>query len=74
MGKVTESEEVSRRLETKRDDNCGESMQDNFVDNQAQGTVVDRLRGAVGTWFGLSGDTQSQAPNLKLLNSRMVII
>lgn len=60
MGKVTESEEVLRRLETKRDDNCGESMQENFV--QAQGSVVDRLRGAVGTWFGLSGDPQSQAP------------
>ncbi|KAK9994481.1 hypothetical protein SO802_024184 [Lithocarpus litseifolius] len=61
MGKVTESEEVARRLETKTDENCGESMQESFVDNQAQGSVVDRLRGAVGTWFGLSGDTQSQA-------------
>ena len=37
-------------------------MQESFVDNQAQGSVVDRLRGAVGTWFGLSGDPQSQAP------------
>ncbi|XP_030934400.1 low-temperature-induced 65 kDa protein-like [Quercus lobata] len=62
MGKVTESEEVARRLETERDENCGESMQESFVDNQAQGSVVDRLRGAVGTWFGLSGDPQSQAP------------
>ncbi|KAK7828879.1 low-temperature-induced 65 kda protein [Quercus suber] len=48
MGKVTESEEVARRLETKRDENCGESVQESFVDNQAQGSVVDRLRGAVG--------------------------
>ena len=32
------------------------------MDNQAQGSVVDRLRGAVGTWFGLSGDPQSQTP------------
>ncbi|KAF3955893.1 hypothetical protein CMV_018939 [Castanea mollissima] len=62
MGKVTESEEVSRQLETKRDENCGESMQESFLDNQAQGSVVDRLRGAVGTWFGLSGDPQSQVP------------
>ncbi|XP_065619517.1 low-temperature-induced 65 kDa protein-like [Quercus suber] len=62
MGKVTESEEVARRLETKRDENCGESVQESFVDNQAQGSVVDRLRGAVGTWFGLSGDPQSQTP------------
>ncbi|KAK7829074.1 low-temperature-induced 65 kda protein [Quercus suber] len=45
MGKVTESEEVARRLETKRDENCGESVQESFVDNQAQGSVVDRLRG-----------------------------
>ena len=37
-------------------------MQESFVDNQAQGSVVDRLRGAVGTWFGLSGDPQSQTP------------
>ena len=62
MGKVTESEEVALRLETKRDENCGESMQESFVDNQAQGSVVDRFKGVVGTWFGLSGDRQSQTP------------
>uniref|UniRef100_A0A2N9GNV1 Uncharacterized protein n=1 Tax=Fagus sylvatica TaxID=28930 RepID=A0A2N9GNV1_FAGSY len=50
MGKVTESEEVARRLGT------------------GKGIVVDKLKGAVGSWFGLD-QSQSQAPHQQSLGS-----
>ncbi|KAH7557629.1 hypothetical protein JRO89_XS11G0193200 [Xanthoceras sorbifolium] len=53
MGKVTESEEVARRLGTTKDDH------DPGVGNKG---MVDTIKGAVGSWFG-KGD-QSQVSQL----------
>jgi hypothetical protein len=77
MGKVTESEEVARRLGTGEDENYGEKrMQSSYldsqgkgvVDGQGKGIVVDKLKGAVGSWFGLD-QSQSQAPHQQSLGS-----
>ncbi|XP_059669367.1 low-temperature-induced 65 kDa protein [Cornus florida] len=59
MGKVTESEEVARRLGT---DNEGTRNYkgDGFSGNMSTTKgVVDRLKGAVGTWFGKPSESQS---------------
>lgn len=63
VGKVTESKEVASRLGTNtKDENYGKKTQSSDLDS-SQGTgVVDKLRGAVGSWFGLGGESQSQVP------------
>uniref|UniRef100_A0A2N9GJG9 Low-temperature-induced 65 kDa protein n=1 Tax=Fagus sylvatica TaxID=28930 RepID=A0A2N9GJG9_FAGSY len=77
MGKVTESEEVARRLGTSEDENYGEKrMQSSnldspgkgVVDGQGKGTMVGKLKGAVGSWFG-SDQSQSQSPHQQSLDS-----
>jgi hypothetical protein len=60
VGKVTESKEVASRLGTK-DENYGKRTQSSYLDSQGTG-VVDKLKGAVGSWFRLRGESQSQVP------------
>ncbi|XP_035550854.1 low-temperature-induced 65 kDa protein-like isoform X1 [Juglans regia] len=59
MGKVTESEEVARQLGTKEDNSC-QGMQSSDVNNSQEKGVVDKFKGAVGSWFGLGGESQPQ--------------
>ncbi|KAF3626023.1 hypothetical protein FXO38_29481 [Capsicum annuum] len=61
MGKVTESEEVERRLgpigNTMKEEN-GASGETQVGESFGQG-VVDRVKGAVSTWFGKGGEAQT---------------
>ncbi|OIT21700.1 PREDICTED: low-temperature-induced 65 kDa protein-like [Nicotiana attenuata] len=61
MGKVTESEEVERRLgpieHTKKEED-GASGETQVGEGFGQG-VVDRLKDAVTTWLGKGGETQT---------------
>ncbi|XP_041002849.1 low-temperature-induced 65 kDa protein [Juglans microcarpa x Juglans regia] len=59
MGKVTESGEVARQLGTKEDNSC-QGMQSSDVNNSQEKGVVDKFKGAVGSWFGLGGESQPQ--------------
>lgn len=62
MGKVTESEEVKRRLgsieDTKKEEEDGASGETQVGEGFGQG-VVDRLKGAVSTWLGKGGEAQT---------------
>ncbi|KDO60004.1 hypothetical protein CISIN_1g007806mg [Citrus sinensis] len=55
MGKVTESEEVARRLGTTEHDTSNEGIDSSFVNNSNMG-VVGKIKGAVGSWFGGKGE------------------
>ncbi|EXC15981.1 hypothetical protein L484_015784 [Morus notabilis] len=55
VGKVTESEEVARKLGTgdERDD---EKEQSSNVNQAGEKSVVDKVKGTVGSWLGFGGD------------------
>lgn len=55
LGKVTESEEVKRRLGGLEEKDRG--SQESFASNSEKG-VVDKLKDAVGSWFGTTGENQ----------------
>ncbi|KAM3320024.1 low-temperature-induced 65 kDa protein [Capsicum chacoense] len=67
MGKVTESEEVERRLgpigNTMKEEN-GASGETQVGEGFGQG-VVDRVKGAVSTWFGKGGEAQTASGIIK---------
>ncbi|KAK4734514.1 hypothetical protein R3W88_008775 [Solanum pinnatisectum] len=62
MGKVTESVEVERRLgpieHTKKEEEVGASGETKVGENFGQG-VMDRVKGAVGTWLGKGVEAQA---------------
>ncbi|KAG6660436.1 hypothetical protein CIPAW_03G106300 [Carya illinoinensis] len=57
-GKGTEAE-VARQLGTK-EDNYNQGMQSSDVNNSPGKGMVNTLKGAVGSWFGLGGESQPQ--------------
>lgn len=61
-GKVTESEEVARRLSTEKKPaaDSGDVKFDSSSNVSSGSGMVDRLRGAVSSWFGRGGDSQNQ--------------
>ncbi|XP_031288260.1 low-temperature-induced 65 kDa protein [Pistacia vera] len=68
MGKVTESEEVARRLDTHNKDSSKEKdMSSSFISNDSSTSgngVVDKIKGAVGSWFGKGGESQGSQQSL----------
>jgi hypothetical protein len=56
--RVTESEEVKRRLGT-GEERAGQKVAESYV-NSPGSSVVDKLRGAVGGWFGVADPIQNQ--------------
>ncbi|KAJ7974198.1 Low-temperature-induced 65 kDa-like protein [Quillaja saponaria] len=71
MEKVTESEEVAKQLGT-GDDDSARRVQASYINSPGQG-VVDKLKGAVGSWFGQTGETQpSQGQGAVTRDSREV--
>ncbi|KAJ0099164.1 hypothetical protein Patl1_20119 [Pistacia atlantica] len=68
MGKVTESEEVARRLDTHNKDSSEErDMSSSFISNNSSTSghgVVDKIKGAVGSWFGKGGESQGSQQSL----------
>nr|QMS43734.1 RD29B [Betula platyphylla] len=61
VGKVTESEEVSRRLGTEGENHGEEKTQSSYLDSLQGTATVVKLKGAVGSWFGLGGQ-ESKSP------------
>ncbi|MFI3588505.1 hypothetical protein [Klebsiella pneumoniae] len=55
MGKVTESEEVARRLDNTEHDSSKEGTNSSVVNNSDKG-MVGKIKGAVGSWFGGRGE------------------
>lgn len=66
MGKVTESEEVERRLgsigDTKKED--GDTSGEIKVGEGFGQGVVDRVKGAVSTWLGKGGEAQANGKQM----------
>ena len=67
-GKVTESEEVARRLGTGNKPagegpDSGDVEFDSSSSVSSGSSVVDRIRGAVSSWFGKGGDYDSHTPS-----------
>ncbi|KAL6321634.1 hypothetical protein AAG906_025466 [Vitis piasezkii] len=65
MGKVTESEEVARRLGTENKpsgeaSDSGDVKFDSSSNVNSGSGVVDKLRGAVNSWLGKGGDSQTR--------------
>ncbi|XP_059589723.1 low-temperature-induced 65 kDa protein isoform X4 [Vitis vinifera] len=65
MGKVTESEEVARRLGTENKpsgeaSDSGDVKFDSSSNVNSGSGVVDKLRGAVSSWLGKGGDSQTR--------------
>ncbi|XP_034710762.1 low-temperature-induced 65 kDa protein-like isoform X1 [Vitis riparia] len=65
MGKVTESEEVARRLSTENKpsgegSDSGDVKFDSSSNVNSGSGVVDKLRGAVNSWLGKGGDSQTR--------------
>lgn len=85
MGKVTQSEEVTRRLGTEDESSDSQDRDEpvaGYVNRPEIGSggggnrkgVVDKVKGAVGSWFGIGGaDQSSQTSHGKLLNFRLFL-
>ncbi|XP_027357273.1 low-temperature-induced 65 kDa protein-like [Abrus precatorius] len=57
MGKVTESEEVKKRLGSE-DEETEKRYEESYVNSPGNG-VLDKLKGVVGSWFTKPGENQS---------------